>query len=188
MSGFTQLLEQWNGGDPAALEKLLPFVYDELRRVAAGLVRREHGECTLQSTALVHELYLRLTGEAALDVSNRAHFLSLCARQMRQILVDHARKRGRWKRGGGAVRVELEEAIQQPMTDFTLLDLNEALGEFERIDRRKAQVVELRYFAGLSLEDIGELLGISLATVKREWTVARLWLLHRISGDGPHGD
>lgn len=184
---FTRLLDQWSRGDAAALEKLVPAVYGELRRVAAGLLNREFGGRTLQSTALVHELYLRLTGEVALDVSNKAHFLSLAARLMRQILVDHARKRSRLKRGGGALRVPLTEHIEDPaggsaLGGVTLLELEEALAEFEKLDHRKARIVELRYFTGLSLEDIGQVLGISLATVKREWTVARLWLLDRLRG------
>ncbi len=169
-------------GDRAALEQLLPIVYDELRRVAARFIRRERRDHTLQPTALVHEAYARLVGQENLGWKDRAHFVGIAARQMREILLNHARDRARLKRGGGGVKVELEDMAAPggaPEVDVIMLDA--ALHALAAQDEQAARVVELRHFGGLSIEETAEVLGISPATVKRDWTMAKTWLRRELS-------
>lgn len=167
----------------SGLLQLLPQVYQELRRMAAGQLEHERTGHTLQPTALVHETYLRLLGQRA-ELQNRAHFLALAARMMRRILVTHARDRSRQKRGGGAEKVELSEALEvEEQKAASAAEVSEALGRLERVDPRQAQIAELRFFAGLSVEETAEVLTISPATVKREWKLARLWLRRALSGE-----
>ncbi len=178
----TQLLELAGGGDARASEELLPLVYDELRRLARGQMKKEKGGPsgqTLQATALVHEAYLRLVGDADVKWQNRAHFFGAAARAMRRILVDRARHRGRIKRGGDRERVELGDqglGVAAPGSGTDLVELDLALARLEADDPRKAEVVMLRYFAGLSIEETAAALSLSPATVKNEWTFARAWL------------
>jgi RNA polymerase sigma factor (TIGR02999 family) len=182
-----QLLARWKTGDNSALEALVPFVYDELRKLACHYLVAERPDHTLQSTALVHEAYLRLAGQSPGDIENRAHFFGIAARLMRQILVDHARARHASKRGAGCV-VTLDESANilanQPL-DMVALD--DALRELTRLDERQARIVELRFFAGLSVEDTARALDISPATVKRSWTAARLWLYRELSRELDRG-
>src|SRR5262245_57611381 len=177
----TALLKEWAAGDRAALERLMPIVYGELRRLAASQLRAERREHTLQPTALVHEAYLRLVGQRSVSWANRAHFFAIAAEMMRRILVDHARKRSAAKRNPATVFLELGRS-ETPWGDrpSELLALDAALTELERLDARQAKVVELRFFAGLSVEETAEVVGISTATVKREWRTARAFLQHEI--------
>jgi RNA polymerase sigma factor (TIGR02999 family) len=180
---ITGLLHRWGQGDRAALQDLIPLVYRELQALAASYLRRERPDHTLQRTALVHELYLRLTGAAGLTLENRAHFYGVAARIMRQILVDHARRCKRDKRGGGRERVPIQEALDACRDeDLDLLALDEALDGLAAVDARKSRIVEMRYFGGLGMQDIADLLGLSLATVKRDWAVAKLWLYRQLKG------
>jgi RNA polymerase sigma factor (TIGR02999 family) len=168
-------------GDEQALSTLMPLVYDELRRVASGYLRRERQGQTLQPTALVHEVYLRLLKDAKLSWENRAHFIGIAARSMRQILVERARARGAAKRGGGAVRVTVDSgliAAAAPPLDLETLD--EALTRLGQVDPDLARVVDVRFFGGLSIEEAAEALGISPATVKRRWTLAKAWLMREL--------
>lgn len=178
----TALLQAWQGGDAGALERLLPLVYDELRRVARARLRDEQPDHTLQATALVHEAYLRLMGPGRLSPQNRAQLFALAARLMRQILVDHARKKQARKRGGGAMIITLRDSAPAP--EIALVDvlaLDEALGELTALDARLCQVVEMRFFAGLNIAETAEALKVSSATVERDWTVAKAWLHQRLS-------
>ena len=179
----TALLLAWGGGDEAARERMLPLVYDELRRLAAGYLRRERPGHTLQPTALVHEAYVRLIDQRQVDWSNRAQFIGLAAVMMRRILVNHARDRVADKRGAGAEHVPLTIA-GDPMgaPEVDLLDLHDALDRLAELDRRKSQIVELKFFGGLTIEEIAETVQISRATVEREWKFARAWLFNAISG------
>jgi RNA polymerase sigma factor (TIGR02999 family) len=179
---MTGLLEAASHGDPAAMSQLLPLVYDELRRVAARLMRRERPGQTIQATALVNEAYLRLLGGRAPAFQDRAHFMAIAARSMREILVDRARARNAAKRGGGAAAVELDESRMagQPMSE-DVLAVDEALTRLANIDARQARVVELRFFAGMSVEEIAEATGVSAGTVKRDWAVARAWLYRELA-------
>lgn len=186
----TQLLQAWRQGDQAAFEQLLPLVYDELRLLARRYLRRERQGHTLQTSALVHEAYLRLIkpgdAEGAIEggaFENRAHFFGVAAHAMRRVLVDNARRRNFAKRGGGVARhVELEEAATVSAgRDAELVALDDALQELARIDPRKCRVMELRYFGGLSIEETATALGISVATVMREWSTARAWLRRELS-------
>jgi len=173
----TSLLKQWKGGDDSALDRLLPLVYAELRRIAARHLRRERAGHSLQPTGLVHEAYLRLVGAPGPEWQDRAHFFGVSARLMRQILVDHARARGAAKRGGAARRVTLTDHVEPAVErDLDLLALDEALRRLEEMDPVQGRVVELRYFTGLSIEETAEVLGKSPATVNREWRMARAWL------------
>lgn len=172
----TDLLARWRQGDRAALDELMPLVYEELRRLARSYLRRERPDHTLQSTALVHEAFLRLTGQNPPEWKNRAHFFGVAARLMRQILVDHARTHAAEKRGGGYKLALTEDVARVEPRELDLLDLDNALQQLARLDPQQSQVVELRYFAGLSIEDASEVLGISPATVKREWATARAFL------------
>jgi RNA polymerase sigma factor (TIGR02999 family) len=175
----TELLGRWRGGDRDALDSLIPLVYDELKRIAQHYLRNERPEHTLQSTALVHEAYVRLTQQDLPQWQNRAHFFAVAAQLMRQILVDHARAHRADKRGGRTCKLALEdaEADTQPM-DVDLVALDDALKTLSQMDPQQGKVVELKFFGGLSIQDTAEVLGISSSTVKRDWITARAWL-HR---------
>jgi RNA polymerase sigma factor (TIGR02999 family) len=178
----TGLLRAWGQGDLEAREKLMPLVYAELRRRAAAYLRRERRDHTLQPTALVHEAYLRLVGQQRVVWQNRAHFFGIAAQMMRRILVDHAKRQRRGKRFGGSVRVPLDDRIgaaSPPECDLLLLD--QAHDELAAIDSRQGQIVELRYFGGLSESEVAEVLTISRSTVTREWLIARGWLYRRVT-------
>jgi RNA polymerase sigma factor (TIGR02999 family) len=178
----TELLLSWRQGDAAALDRLIPVVYDELRRVARRRLRGEPPGHALQSTALVHEVYLRLVDVDRMTLKNRTHFFALAATLMRQILVDHARRQHADKRGGGATMMSLEDvspAAQPPSVDVLALD--QALEALSAIDVRQGSVVELRFFAGLNIDEAAEALGVSPATVEREWALAKAWLYRRLS-------
>ena len=180
----TQLLIAWNGGDKDALDKLLPIVYDELRRQAARYLRRERPGHTLQTTALIHEAYLRLIDQKSVHWQNRAQFFGIAAQMMRRILVDHARTKHRAKRGGSDVRVSLTDATSVTKDpDLNLVELDEALNRLEKIDPQQSKIVELRFFSGLNVEETAAALQISPATVKRDWKVAKAWLHREISHD-----
>jgi len=160
----------------------MPLVYDELRRLASGYLRREYGERTLQTTALVHEAYLRLVGQNHADWKDRAHFFGVAAHLMRQILVDHARRRQAGKRGGGALKISLDDNIgKRDARDVEMLALDEALERLTAMDAQQAKIVELRYFSGLNVEETAEAIGMSPATVKREWHSARIWLYNELT-------
>jgi RNA polymerase sigma factor (TIGR02999 family) len=186
MSDITDLLNRWGQGDGEAFKALLPLVYDELRHLAAHHLRQERQGHTLQPTALVHEAYLRLSGLREMQLHNRAHFYGAAARVMRRVLVDHARKHRALKRGGAEAALQLEESIETPVDMHLDLEaLDEALDALEAIAPDKVKVVELRYFGGLSVEETGEYLGISPATVKRYWAFSRAWLFRRLSSSAP---
>lgn len=177
----TQLLLAWSEGDQAALDRLVPLVYDELHRLARGYMRRERANQTLQTTAVIHEAYLQLIDARQVKWQNRAHFFGVAARLMRQILVAFARERGYQKRGGGANRVSLDEALViDEGLDEDLVALDEALGALAQFDARKAQVVEMRFFGGLTEEEIATALGVSPETVRRDWRLARSWLRRKL--------
>ncbi|HQR35264.1 MAG TPA: sigma-70 family RNA polymerase sigma factor [Blastocatellia bacterium] len=177
----TQLLRNWQGGDQAARDQLLGIVYDELRRQAARYLRRERPDHTLQPTALVHEAYLQLIDQSRVSWENRAHFFGAAARLMRRVLVDHARAHQAEKRGSGEEKLALDEAIAVPESkDLNILALNDALEELARLDEQQSRIVELRYFGGLSIEETATITGVSPATVKREWAMAKVWLHNQI--------
>ena len=180
----TQLLVNWGNGDQAALDELLPLVNDELRRLARGHLRRENQGHTLQPTALVNEAYLRLIDQKNVHWQNRAHFFGIAAQLMRRILIDHARRYQYAKRGGGALRVSLDEtaAVTEANT-AELLAVNKALEKLTAMDVRKGHIVELRFFGGLSLDEVAEVMKISSPTVQREWRAAKAWL-HRFLTEG----
>jgi RNA polymerase sigma factor (TIGR02999 family) len=185
MSDVTRILEAI-GGDRGGLERLMPIVYDELRRLAAANLAHEAPGQTLQATALVHEAYLRLVGGVEPRFETRGHFFTAAAEAMRRILIDRARSKGRQKRGGNARRLELNELdLAAPPPDDDLLALDEALTKLEQEDRVKAELVKLRFFAGLSVEQAAAALGISRATADRYWSFARAWLFHEIAGSPP---
>jgi RNA polymerase sigma factor (TIGR02999 family) len=174
----TQLLQHWAKGDDRALTELLPLVYNELRRVARFHLQRERPDHTLQSTALVHEAYLRLLGNQPPDLRNRPHFIAVASRLIRQILVDYARERGAAKRDGG-VRIPVEHLEALPIaSDAELLALDDALNDLYGTDERQAKIVDMKFFGGLSSPEVAEVLGLSRATVDRDWSTARAWL-HR---------
>jgi RNA polymerase sigma factor (TIGR02999 family) len=176
----TQLLQAWRRGDREALDKLTPLVYDELRRLAERAMRGERPDHTLQPTALVHEAYVRLV-EANVEWKDRVHFMATAATMMRRILVDHAKSKGRAKRGGGAAKLTLEEAVlvsSEPSEDLVLLD--EALSRLADQDERKARVIELKYFGGLNYDETAEALDISASTVDRELRMAKAWLYREL--------
>ena len=178
----TQLLCQWSGGDRAALESLMEVVYAELRRLAHSYLRRERPGQTLQSTALVNEAYLRLIDQKNVTWRNRAHFFGIAAHMMRRILVDHARSRQAAKRGSGISLLALDEAVAgSGPRDLNLVVLDQALESLAGIDPQQSRIVELRFFAGLSIDDTAEVLKISPATVKREWAIAKAWLYREMS-------
>lgn len=178
----TQILLDWNNGDNAAPEKLMPLVYDELRRLARNYLARERADHTLQATALVHEAYLRLADEARLSWKDRAHFYGIAARLMRRILVDHARAHKAEKRGGLEQKVSLDEARELPTkSDIDLVELNGALESFAHDYPRKSEVVELKFFGGLDAKEISEVLQVSEKTVLRDWNFAKLWLCRALT-------
>ena len=178
----TQLLADWSKGDKSALDKLLPLVHAELRRIARRQMSHERPGHTLQATALINEVYLKLLGQESFEWQNRAHFFAVCAQMMRRILIDHARAHTREKRGGGAVQVSLDKAVVIANEQAEhLLALDEALRSLENLDAQKAKIVELRYFGGLSLEETAEVLDISPRTVRREWQRSKAWLYRMIS-------
>jgi RNA polymerase sigma factor (TIGR02999 family) len=180
----TQLLVDWRGGDHSALDKLMLLVYDELHALARRYMKRERGDHTLQTTALVNEAYLKLVGQKSPDWQNRAHFFGVAAQVMRHLLIDHARSRGYARRGGGALQITLDDAVAaSPGESIDLLALNEALERLDAIDERKRRIVELRYFSGLSVEETAEVLGLSAITVKREWLKAKAWLYRELNQD-----
>lgn len=180
-SEVTDLLIDWSRGDAEALRRLMPLVFDELRRLAQAHLRRERDEHTLQPTALVNEVYMRLVDQRRVEWDNRSQFFAFASTLMRRILVDYAKARGAAKRGAGARRVTLGEWIEAPAElDVDLLALDHALDELAELDRRQARIVEMRFFAGLSHEEIAEVLGTSRTTVKRGWRSARLWLYKRL--------
>jgi RNA polymerase sigma factor (TIGR02999 family) len=175
----TQLLAEWHAGDDEALRAVVPLVYDELRRVARQYLRKERADHTLQSTALVHEAYLRLEKQGAAPIESRSHLLAICAQLMRQILVDHARNRNAAKRDGGE-RITLNGlAIRNQTVDIVALD--DALKELAKLDQQQSRIVELRFFGGLSIEETSDVLKLSPMTVKRHWATARRWLHRELS-------
>ncbi len=182
-SDVTALLLAWGRGESEARERLIPLVYAELRRIAAGAMAAERRDHTLEPTALVHETYLKLIRQADVPWQNRAHFFGVAARLMRQVLVDHARVHGAQKRGGGEPRLTLDSALAAVAgrNEVELLALDDALTELSRIDEAQCQIVELRFFGGLSVPETAEALGISPATVKRDWAIARAWLFRRLA-------
>ena len=181
----TELLLSWGQGDTAALDRLLPLLYDDLRRVARRRLRQESPGHTLQATALVHEVFLRLVDIERMTMKSRAHFFALSARLMRQILVDHARRRRAAKRGGGDTVISLNDAAGAAAAASTssvdVLALDEALDALSSFDERQCRVVELRFFAGLSIPETADALAVSTATIEREWAMARAWLHQRLS-------
>ena len=179
----SRLLVAWGDGDRAALDELLPLVHEELRRLAHRCMSRESPGHTLQTSALVNEAYLRLVDQKGVRWQNRAHFFGIAAQIMRRILVDHARSRGYRKRGGGARRVDLDEALAvSPQRAAEVVALDEALSRLAEFDPRQSRIVELRFFGGLSIEETAEVLGVSPGTVMRDWTLAKAWLRREISG------
>ncbi|MBS1791365.1 MAG: sigma-70 family RNA polymerase sigma factor [Acidobacteria bacterium] len=179
---ITKLLVDWRNGDQEALNQLMPLVYEELRRMANYYMRNERQGHTLQTSALVNEAYLRLVDHENIQWQNRSHFFGLAAQAMRRILVDHARSRNYQKRGGGAEQVSLDEAATLAEDRAAeLIALDEALQELAKFDQRKSRIVEMRYFGGLSGEEVAEALGVSTATVSRDWETAKAWLLRELS-------
>jgi len=177
----SQLLLAWRAGDVAAFDRLMPMVYDELRRLARRYMRRAPAGQTLQTTALVHEAYLRLAGDRDVNWQNRTHFFAVCAQVMRGLMVDRARSRQAIKRGGDLHQVELnDQTAQAASQDEKLLALDEALERLAALDPRKTRIVEMRYFGGMSVEETAEVLNVSPITVKREWSKARAWLYREI--------
>jgi RNA polymerase sigma factor (TIGR02999 family) len=182
--GVTALLQAWSGGDRDALEKLMPLVYDALRQLAAGHLRSERRDHTLQPTALVHEAYLRLVRQERVSWQNRAHFFAIAARIMRRVLVDHARRRQAGKRDGATLRLSTVGFEPLAGRDVELMALDGALDRLERLDPDQAKIVELRFFGGLTVEETALVAGISAATVKREWQTARAFLRHEMGSAG----
>ena len=186
---ITELLRAWRLGDECALEKLTPQVYRELHRAAKGCMRGERDGHTLQTTALINELFLRLTELKEVDWQNRAHFFALCARQMRRILTDQARARQSNKRGGGIPAISLDVAPQVSVNPHPeVLAIDDALNALAKVDLRKSQVVELRFFGGLSVEEAAEVLKVSPDTVVRDWKLAKAWLLRELSQESRDGE
>ncbi len=180
----TELLEAWSGGDTGALDDLLPLVLDDLRRMAQHQMEGETPDHTLQATAVVNELYLKLAGKRTVHWQSRSQFFATMARLMRRILVDHARRRGARRRGGNGLKVTLGEALETPVPGgadgVDLLDLDQALDRLAEMDPRQARIVEMRFFGGMTLEETARHLGVSAMTVKRDWRTARLWLLSEL--------
>jgi RNA polymerase sigma factor (TIGR02999 family) len=179
----TSLLIDWSKGDRAALEELMPLVYGELRRLAGAHLRREKPSNTLQGTVLVHEAFLRLVNQRGVNWRNRAHFFGIAAQMIRRILVDHARANHAAKRGSGGVKLEIEDGMAVAnQKELDLVGLDDALNRLAAMDERQGRIVELRFFAGLSVEETAEVMGISTPTVKREWSSARAWLFRELQG------
>lgn len=182
----TSLLLRWRAGDKAALDALMPLVYDELRRLARHYLQQERSDHTLQSTALVHEAYARLVGQNMPEWQNRAHFFGVAAQLMRQILVDYARNHRAAKRGASICKLPLDDAgSQASIADVDVVALDDALHSLAKLDPQQSRVVELRFFAGLSIEDTSEVMGVSPSTVKRDWNTARVWLYRELDRTAP---
>ena len=179
----TQMLREWSGGNMDVLDDLMPLVYEELRRQASRFLRKERADHTLQTTALIHEAYIKLIDQKSIEWQNRAHFFAIASVAMRRILVDHARERHRLKRGGAAENLPLDEALQISSDEKSvdLIALDEALNRLAKFDERQARVVELRYFSGLSNDETAEVLGVSNATVRLDWNLAKAWLKQEIT-------
>lgn len=186
---ITQLLQSWGQGDKSAIDRLIPLVYDELHRMARRYMSTEKPGHTLQATALVNEAYLRLVDASQANWQNRTHFFAVSAQVMRRILVDWARSRQAAKRGNDIPMLELDEALAVPMqTGTNVVDVDDALKALALVDLRKSQIVELRFFGGLTVEETAEVLTISQETVHRDWKLAKSWLLRELGGEQPHGD
>jgi RNA polymerase sigma-70 factor (ECF subfamily) len=186
---ITELLLKWRNSDASALERLMPLVYNELRRLARKCLRAERSDHTMQTTALVNETYLRLIDASRVPWQDRAHFFAIAAQLMRRVLVDQARKRQFQKRGGNLTRISLEEAmVVSPERNVDLMALDEALDRLAKFAPRKCRVVELRFFGGLSIDETAVALGVSTDIVKREWRTAKLWLLHELGGTDEKSD
>jgi len=184
----TQLLIDWRNGDGEALQRIIPLVYDELRKIAGSYMRRERPDHTLQATALLNEAYLRLIDQTRVTWRSRAHFIGIAATMMRRVLMDHAREYRAVKRGSGGQKLALDEALGIPeKREVDLIALDDALRELEKMDPRQGQIVEMRFFGGLEVEEVAEVLGISPATVKRDWAVAKVWLRRQMSQRGEGG-
>jgi RNA polymerase sigma factor (TIGR02999 family) len=184
----TALLHAWSAGDKDALDRLTAVVYRDLHRAAHRYMARERESHTLQTTGLIHEVYIELVDVGRINWQNRAHFLALCSRLMRRILVDWARNRGYKKHGGGAVHVSLDEALTlSPSKSDEIVALDDALHKLEDMDARKGHVIELRFFGGLSVEETAEALQVSAETVLRDWRLAKVWLLRELSHEEKHG-
>jgi len=185
---ITVLLHEWRGGDKDALERLMPLVYSELHVLASRYLSHERRDHTLQTTALVNEAYIKLAGQRGVDWQNRAHFFGIAAQLMRRILVDHARRDRRKKRGGSAPHITFDDvdppSAPQPVDAADAYTLDRALSRLEAMDPQQGRVVELRYFGGMTIEETAEVLSLSTATVKREWAVARAWLFRELASDG----
>jgi RNA polymerase sigma factor (TIGR02999 family) len=178
---ITQYLQDWRNGDASALEDVLPFVYNELRLIAKRYRSKENNGHTMQTTEIINEAYLKLIDQSGTDWQNRSHFFAVASRVMRNLLVDYARAKNYQKRGSGAEKVDLDDvALFTNEADNTIIELHEALERLEKFDERKARIVELRYFGGLSAEETGEALGVSEITVKREWLKAKAWLYNEL--------
>lgn len=179
---ITQLLLDWGSGDKQALDKLMPFVYEELRRLAGHYMRNQPKNHTLQTTALVNEAYLRLIDSSQVRWQNRTHFFAISAQLMRRVLVDFARTKNAKKRGGDEQKITFDEALPVATgKESELIALDEALDELSKMDERQSQIVEMRYFGGMTEKEIGEALGISARTVRRDWSVARAWLYRKLN-------
>lgn len=178
---IAQVLADWANRDPAARDRLVPIVYEELRRLAHHYMRNERSGHTLQTTALVNELYLRLAGIDGLEWRDRAHFFAMAATLMRRVLVDYARQRARDKRGAGLSIISLDENVIAPQPAVDVVALDDALARLAAVDSQQSRIVELRFFAGLSVKETAEALGVSPATVKRDWATAKLWLYHELT-------
>jgi RNA polymerase sigma factor (TIGR02999 family) len=184
----TELLRNWSDGDKQAQEKLFQVVYDELHRQAARYLRNEHDGLSLQTTDLIHEAYLRLINQQHVEWQNRLHFFAIAAKVMRRILVDHVRERQAVKRGGSDIRLPLEEALAVlPEQNLDFVALDEALNRLAQIDAQQSEIVELRFFSGLSVEETAQVLDVSERTVKRDWNVAKAWLRRELTRGGPGG-
>jgi RNA polymerase sigma factor (TIGR02999 family) len=179
----TRLLRDWSNGDEAALSRLFPLVYEELQSMARSHLRRERSDHTLQRTALVHEVFLRLIDQRSVTLKSRAHFLGLASQMMRRILVDHARRRSTSKRGSNPVRVDLEPLTDEASQNLDLGEFDQLLQRFEALEPRSGRLVELRFYGGLGIEEAAEVLGVSLATAKRDWVLARAWLQRELQKD-----
>jgi RNA polymerase sigma factor (TIGR02999 family) len=185
MEDVTQLLSAWSQGDRAALDRLMPLVYEELRKLAHHYLQSERPGATLQPTALVHEACLRMVKQEPVDWQNRSHFFGVASRLIRQVLVDHARKRGAAKRGSGEVLLAFDESMgRTTLVDVDLIRLDDALTSLSRLDERQSRIIELRFFGGVSVEETALVMGVSDRTVKREWASAKAWLFRELARGG----
>jgi len=186
---ITRLLREWQGGSAQALERLIPLVYNELRTLASRYLSGERRDHTLQTTGLVHEAYLKLAGQREVDWQNRAHFFGIAAQLMRRILVDHARRHRRVKRGGGAPLLSLDDldppSAPLPVDTADAYDLDRALTRLEALDPQQGRIVELRFFGGMTIEEAAEVMDLSPATIKRDWAVAKAWLYRELAAESP---